>query len=80
VIFELVSPGVWLLSGRKLYPRPDDPILPPEAWGLPERNFVIEIRFMDGGGRSWHRDQRGVLTRVAAKDVDSAGTAEPPRA
>jgi hypothetical protein len=64
VIIEVVPPGDWCVSGRKVYPRPEQSALPPNVWDLPERTFVVELRFDDSNGQTWRRDQRGVLTGV----------------
>jgi hypothetical protein len=75
VVQEVVPPGDWRLSGRELYPSenlapsgnlvPGGPSLRRAAHGdLPDRTFVVSLRFTDAANRVWHRDRYGVLTRV----------------
>jgi hypothetical protein len=65
VVCELVPPGEWLVSGRELYLRPEQISLTREVMEVPPRTFLVEVRFSDAAGRTWHRDRRGVLVRVA---------------
>ncbi|RZU73489.1 HNH endonuclease [Micromonospora kangleipakensis] len=64
VVIEVVPPGDWLVSGRKVYPKPDRAALRPDTWEMPERTYVTELRFTDTNGQTWHRDRRGVLAEV----------------
>jgi len=64
VIVEVLPPGDWLVSGRKIYIRPDKPEPHPDIWDIQERTFVIELRFTDTYGQVWHRDKQGVLVRA----------------
>jgi len=73
VIIEVLPPGDWLVSGRKVYLRTDNLEPRTDVWDMPERTFVIELRFTDTYGQMWHRDRQGVLVRVQPKD----DTAEP---
>ena len=61
VIFEVIPPGEWLVSGRKLYLNSEPAPLGPHLWDMPERTFVIELGFTDTNGQSWHRSSGGVL-------------------
>jgi hypothetical protein len=61
VVIELVPPGDWLVSGRKVYPKPESATSRPDLWDLPERTFVIELRFADSNGRVWRRSADGLL-------------------
>jgi hypothetical protein len=68
VIVEVLPPGDWLVSGRKIYLRPDNLEPPPDVWDMAERTFVIELRFTDTYGQMWHRDKQGILVRVQPQD------------
>jgi hypothetical protein len=63
VVLELVPPGEWLLSGVELYPRPGQPLLRADARDLPDRPYVIELRFVDAADRAWRRTWQGLLAR-----------------
>ncbi len=64
VVLEIIPPGRWLLSGRVLYPRPDQP-----QWagadGLPWEVYSIGLQFTDATGRTWRRDLHGILAKIA---------------
>lgn len=64
VIIEVIPPGDWNVSGRKVYPKPDQAAPRPEVWDMPERTYVTELRFTDTNGQTWRRDRHGVLARV----------------
>jgi hypothetical protein len=75
IVSEVVPPGDWRPSGRELYPSetryPNPSVYPGGSTlrraaqdDLPDRNFVISLRFTDAANRVWHRDRYGVLTRV----------------
>ena len=64
VIFEVIPPGEWVVSGRKLYLNSEPAPLGPHLWDMPERTFVIELGFTDTNGQSWHRSSGGVLART----------------
>jgi hypothetical protein len=68
VVLEFVPPGEWALSGRELYPCPQNrPLrLRPDARELQDRGYQIALRFADAAGRSWYRDWQGVLTRTGS--------------
>lgn len=67
VVIELVPPGDWLVSGRKVYPKPESAGSRPDIWELPDRTFVVELRFADSNGRVWRRSRDGVLTPEARR-------------
>jgi len=67
VVIELVSPGDWLVSGRKVYPKPESAETRTDVWELPDRTFVVELRFADSNGRVWRRSRDGVLTPEARR-------------
>jgi hypothetical protein len=60
----VLPPGDWLVSGRKIYLRSDNRSPDPDIWHMPERTFVIELRFTDTYGQAWQRDRQGVPTRM----------------
>ncbi len=64
VVVEVLPPGDWLVSGRKIYLRPDNLAPHLDIWDMPERTFVVELRFTDTYGQTWHRDKQGILTRA----------------
>ncbi len=69
IVIELIPPGDWLVSGRKVYPKPEGgraPLSQQDAWRLPDRTYVIELRFTDVDGRTWRRSKDGVLAAVSA--------------
>lgn len=45
IVIELIPPGDWLVSGRKVYPKPEAPPSQQDAWRLPDRTYVIEKSF-----------------------------------
>ncbi len=71
VVVEVLPPGDWLVSGRKIYLRPDNLAPHLGIWDMPERTFVVELRFTDTYGQTWHRDKQGILTR-AQHEQDAA--------
>jgi hypothetical protein len=66
VIFEVIPPGEWLVSGSKLYLNSEPAPSGPHLWDMPERTFVIELGFGDTNGQSWHRSSGGVLARTGS--------------
>jgi hypothetical protein len=63
-MFEVVPPGSWSLNrDRVLYPGGELQVRQ-EVGDLPDRTFVIALRFTDAANRVWRRDRYGVLTRV----------------
>jgi HNH endonuclease len=64
VVIEVIPPGDWHVSGRKVYPKPEQPPPHRNIWNMPERTYVIELRFTDTNGETWRRDRNGVLARV----------------
>jgi HNH endonuclease len=71
VIVEVLPPGDWLVSGRKIYLRAGNRSPNPDIWRMPKRTFVIELRFTDTYRQAWQRDRQGVLTQVQL-DGDTA--------
>jgi hypothetical protein len=64
VVIEVIPPGDWHISGRKVYPKPELAELKPDVWGMPERTYVIELRFTDTNGHAWRRSHHGLLSPV----------------
>ncbi|MGC4758420.1 hypothetical protein [Micromonospora trifolii] len=64
VVFELVPPGDFLVTGHELYRRPDSVVPRPFPAELRGRWYIVELRFTDMSGRRWHRDRHGNLVRV----------------
>jgi hypothetical protein len=62
VIFELIPPGDWHVSGRYVYVAPERPIEPAQAIALPDRDFTLSTSFTDTNGRHWRRGSTGILT------------------
>ena len=62
VVMEVVPPGDWVVSGRLVYPATEPARSRPDLRDLPDRTFVIELRFADSNGRVWRRSKGGVLT------------------
>lgn len=65
VIFEVVPPGTFLLSERRLYrlSRADRLLRVGVDEALPDRGYQVALTFTDAAGRTWHRDVRGALSR-----------------
>jgi hypothetical protein len=80
VIFEVIPPGEWLVSGSKLYLNSEPAPSGPHLWDMPERTFVIELGFGDTNGQSWHRSSGGVLARTVQGLGTSGAIAERSRA
>jgi len=62
VIIEVVPPGDWDVSGRKVYPTSQAAELRPDVWKMPERTYVIELHFTDTNGQRWRRSRDGLLS------------------
>ena len=61
VIAEVIPPGDWNFSGRRIFRAPDGAATDPRAWDLPERSYTVELRFTDINGAIWRRDRNGIL-------------------
>jgi hypothetical protein len=63
LIYELVAPGDWVVIDTTLWARSDVPkTLPGQR--IPDRDFLMSIKFTDAAGRRWARDSKGILSRV----------------
>jgi hypothetical protein len=64
VIFEVIPPGDWHISGRMVYHRQEQAERHPRARDLPDWAYVTPLRFTDTNDQTWQRHPGGVLSRL----------------